>query len=467
MGGHMSKFFSDKRVQFIVVLLLSSVCLLIPCGEQYTMAIKKYVFLTVFAVLCVACSLCPLVVIAVLLPVSYLFSNVADMKTIYAPWTSQALWMMFGAFVLCYALEECGIMQRISYSILRMFGKSFNLLLYGIYFVGIVLAIITFNGHYVLMTFLAYAICQALGYSHQKESLLILGVGVLAGMNTKIFAYRPATMKIMLDGVQTIDPDFIMTMPMQMQYAFPSVVISLGFIWFLTKVYKTKNVKFAGGRTYFREKYQSLGKMSVQEKKGAVLLTILMAWILTERIHGLPAALAFMTLPWLCFVPGIDIASEKSVRRLDWGIMFFIAVCLSIGGVGTKLGVTSLISDAITPYLEQVTPLGFLYLVLSIGTLLNFILTPVALMATLPAPVTAIADKLGMDPSTPLITIIYATDMILLPFEAAAYLIIFGFGLMSFKDFFKLHSLKCLWYFIMFGVVQVPWWYLFDIIYKK
>ena len=457
---------NKKLMVFLGILAICSVFLIIPGSAQYTLKIKLFSCFTVFAILSIAADILPLVVPSVLLPVSYLFFGIADMQTIYSPWTTQTLWMMFGAFVLAHSLEECGIMERMAYGILRFFGSSYNTLLYGIYCVGLVLGIITFSGHYVLLVFLAYSICKALNYSNQRESLLILVVGGMAAMNIKIFAYCPATMFMMLGGVHTVEPGFSFTMMQQVIYTWPSLVIGATFIWVLTKVYHTNDIVFEGGRAYFREKYRSLGPMSVQEKKAAVFLAILMLWILTEPIHKLSSAFAFMALPWLFFVPGIDIATQASVKKLDWGLMFFISTCLSIGTVGSQIGITKLITENVGELLQHANPAIFLYLVLFLGTVLNFILTPVALMATLPAPVTSLASSMNIDPGTPLMAIMYSTDMIFLPFEAAAYLILFGFGLMSLKDFAKLHTLKVGWFFLLFGVIQIPYWYLLGVIYK-
>lgn len=451
---------------FLAVLAISSIFLFIPGTEHYTLKIKLFCAFTVFAILSIAADIFPLVVPSVLLPVSYFCFGIANMQTVYAPWTTQTLWMMFGAFVLAHALEECGIMERMAYGILRFFGASYNTLLYGIYCVGLILGIITFSGHYVLLVFLAYSICKALNYSNQRESLLILVVGGMAAMNIKIFAYCPATMLMMIGGVHTVDPTFNLTMVQQMIYTWPSLIIGASFIWVLTKIYHTHDIVFEGGRAYFREKYKSLGPMSVKEKKAAVFLAILMLWILTEPFHGFPSSIAFMALPWLFFVPGINIATQDSVNKLDWGLMFFISTCLSIGTVGSQIGVTKLITDNAGLLLNDASPSVFLYLVLTMGTLLNFILTPVALMATLPAPVATLSHSMNIDASTPLMTIMYSTDMIFMPFEAAAYLILFGFGLMSLKDFAKLHAMKVAWFFLLFGLIQLPYWHLIGAIYK-
>lgn len=110
------------------------------------------------------------------------------------------------------------------------------------------------------------------------------------------------------------------------------------------------------------------------------MLTIIMLWILTESIHKISSNYSFMILPWLCFVPGISIGTEASIKKINIGIIFFVAVCLCIGFTGTKLGFTQLLAKNIAEGIGQVAPSVFLYIIVALGTLVNLILTPGAIM---------------------------------------------------------------------------------------
>ena len=76
-------------------------------------------------------------------------------------------------------------------------------------------------------------------------------VGGIAALNVKLFAYRPATMSIMVSQVQTVDPGFSVSFSDQMLYNFPSVLMALSFIWILTKMYKSSEFVLPGGKQYF------------------------------------------------------------------------------------------------------------------------------------------------------------------------------------------------------------------------
>lgn len=98
--------------------------------------------------------------------------------------------MILGAFVLTNALEECGILMRIAYWIIKTCGGTYNRTLYALYLVGLVLGIICFCGHYLLLISLTYGICKAMGFGKSKEGTLMMMVGGIAALNVKLFAYR-------------------------------------------------------------------------------------------------------------------------------------------------------------------------------------------------------------------------------------------------------------------------------------
>lgn len=453
-----------KLIGWLVTIAISAAIMLIPVSETFTPEIRAYLMLSICVISIVAFDLMDIIIPSVLLPVAYYIFHVVPIQTAYAPFTTDTFWMILGAFVLTNALDECGILKRIAYWIIKTCGGTYNRTLYALYLVGLILGIITFCGHYLLLISLAYGICKAMGFGRSKESLLIMMVGGIAGLNVKLFAYRPSTMSMMVTQVKTIDPGFSVTFLDQMLYNCPSVLMAVSFIWLLTKIYKSHTFVLPGGKQYFEEEYRNLGPMSPAEKKAAVLLAILMIWISTEPLHGISANYSFMTLPWLCFVPGINIGTRKSINQINLGVIFFVAACLGIGIVGTKLGFTQLLAGKIAENISGIGVNCFLFLMLFLSTLVNLILSPGAMMAVLPAPFASLSLQLGMNPLPSLLTIIYSTDFVFLPHEVPAYLIMFGFGLMTMKDFIKLHLMKIAWFTLLFGLIQIPFWYAMGII---
>lgn len=446
------------KVKWLITVGIPLMIFLVPTNEMFSREVKLFFVFTSLIILMVAFEFFDSLIPALLLPTLYTVFGVVDAKVAFNSWTSTTLYMILGAFVLTNVLDESGLLNRIAYWCIKRSGGTYNGTLYGIFLAGIVLAIVTFNSSYVIMVTLAYGICRAMGFGKSKEAALLMMMGAMGALTVKVFIFNPVYVSLAETGARELVSDFTIAWHHQLIYNFPALVMALIYIWLITKLYKTKNIKFAGGKAYFESEYAKLGPMNLAEKKSILILIALMAFILTSPLHGMPVAYGFMLFPWLFFMPGINVGTTKSIKNINMSVIFFVSACMSIGGVATALGINTMLSEAITPIVAGMPPVGVLYLVLIVGTLSNFILTPTAMMGCLTTPLVQVALDLGMNIWPPILTIIYTTDMVFLPYEVAVLLIFFGFGMMSMADFVKLNCLKNLVFFVLFGLIQIPWW---------
>lgn len=450
-------------LKWLVTLGIPLFLFLIPNTEIYTGNIKLFFVFTVMIILMVAFEFFDSLIPALLLPTLYTVFNVVEAKTAFSSWTSLTLYMILGAFVLTNVLDESGLLRRIAYWCIRKSGGSYTGVLYGTFLVGIVLAVMTFNSSYVIMVTLAYGICKAMGFGKSKEAAIVMMTGAMGALTVKVFIFNPVYVSLAQAGTQQLIPEFTIAWHHQLLYNFPAFIMAIVFIWLLTKIYHTKNIKFEGGREYFEAEYQKLGAMSTAEKKSMLILLAMMLYILTNPLHGQKIEYGFMLFPWLFYLPGINVGTKESIKNINMSVIFFVSACMSIGSVATTLGINTILSEMVTPIVSGMSPVLVLYVILIIGTLSNLVLTPTAMMGCLTTPLVQVALDTGMNVWPSILTIIYSTDMVFLPYEVAVLLIFFGFGMMSMSDFIKLYSLKNLVVFILFGLLQIPWWHLMGI----
>ena len=164
------------------------------------------------------------------------------------------------------------------------------------------------------------------------------------------------------------------------------------------------------------------------------------------------------------FLPGIDLATEKDLKELNFPFILFITGCMAIGAVANVLGIGKIVSDLTLPVMQGMNATGIMMLVWVISVVLNLILTPLAIWATLSAPLANIALALGMDPLAFMYIMNYGTDQIFMPYEYALYLIYFSFGLIYFKDFVKLFTVKTILNGIFLVMVMIPYWKLIGLL---
>ncbi len=458
---------TDKKalVKWGIMILIGVLIMLTPVNDVYTQKIKIFLTITICAILTIAFELTPTMVPAVLMPTAYYITGIVPQQIAFSGWTQPTGWMIIGALFLANVLDETGILKRIAYFCIKSLGGSFNGVLYGLYIAGTVLAFISVNSAYAIVVTLALAICIALKLeAGSKAAAVVMMAGATGALTPGVFLYRPSWGAVITTNAQTVDPNFTMLWHHFPMYNIPCFLFGFVFIFIMTKVFKTKELEIGGTKEYFDKEYEKMGKMRTAEKKSLIMVSILLLYVLTSPLHGYNIAYAFMILPWLAFLPGINIATIHSIKHLNIGTVFFVMSCLTIASAGNNVGISDLISAVISPIAMQAGPIGLTFIMLFVGIIANLLLTPLAMITALTPIIIQICADMGMTPWAPIMSLIYSTDMYFLPHEVSCLVLMFGFGMITMKDFAKIATLKTIVYFLGFCLIQIPYYILMGIL---
>lgn len=455
------KFDPGKLIKWGISVGVPLMLLLIPVNEAFTAQARLFLVLSIMAILIIAFDLVNMLIPSILLPTAYVVLGVVEQKVAFQGFSTPTLWVILGAYAFTVALDESGILRRIALIVIKKLGGTYNATLYAIYIVGVILGQLCFCGHYFLMIGFVYGICRAMKLKPcSKEGAIMMGVGGMAALNVKVFLYQTSNMSLLINGYQSIYPDFSIT-PLQLfLYNCPEFLVAMAFIWLLTKIFHTSEVQFEGGKAYFENEHTRMGKMGTIEKKATIMLVALMGYIMLQPLHKFSINYGFMVIPWFAFLPGINIGYDESIEKIKkfFGTFMFAGVCITIGQVANVLGLGELLADLMMPVLAPMGHVGLTYGVLVLGAVANLLLTPAAMCSLLPTMLGSIYQTLGYNPMGGVLTVIYSLDMIFLPHEVTAYLVLYGFGMMSMKQFIQFFGGKTLFTFVLFGLLQIPWW---------
>lgn len=140
-------------------------------------------------------------------------------------------------------------------------------------------------------------------------------------------------------------------------------------------------------------------------------------------------------------------------------MVFFCIACLSIGTVSSYLGIGELVADLLVPALSGMNSTLVMVAIYAVAVILNFLLTPLAILAGFSEPIAQIAAGLGLNPVGAMYSLFMGCDQVLLPYEYLTYMIFYGFGLIKLTDFMKILGFKMVAATVVLAVVMIPWWH--------
>lgn len=456
---------TNKKIwQWAVSIILPLLICLIPLSDVYTAQLRIFFIVTLFAILLVAFDLVDSLIAAVVLFMGYYATGIVDAATVFSSWSNDVAWMIIGSLVFAAALNETGIMKRFAYSLILKLGGSYTKMLWAIYFVGVIISVLTSCNGFPLLAAIAFAICKGLGYSlGSKESNGIALAAMAGSVCPFAWLYNPINAGVGDAVLKLINPDLSITWVSYLQISWPWFAFDLLWMILLTKVFFRSTG--AGVKTeFFANELGKLGKITNAEKKALVLTVIIVLYMIIASFTGWKTAYGFSLIAWVVFLPGINLANSDTLKKVNFGVVFFTVACITIGSVGNALGVGELINTLVGPMLEHVSNIGFVGGVWGISTVANFLLTPVACSTVLGVPLMQIGASLGVDPVATLFTIMMNTSNVFMPHENTAYLLFFAFGLMMMKDFIKYNAIRMVGHLVFMMAIIVPYWFLIGIL---
>jgi len=465
-GDFMAEVIEKNKGAFfkwVITFLVPIICFLIPTSEIYTHNIKMFLVVTSFCILIIAFELMQLIAIAILFPFAYILTGAIPVEIALKSWTTTAPWVTLGGVILACIMERVGLLQRIAYWCIIKLGKSYQGLIFGILLGGNILNFITGGQGWIPMAAFCYGVCKALNVKKFSiDAALISLTGGISVSSSCFFFYTPFYMTVMLNNARNVVPDLSVNMASFFFQMCPYVIFMILFVWLLPKIFKP-TMAFQSV-DYFKEEYQKLGKMSFDEKKTTIGILLVLLFMLTGDLHHIDIDWGFIILPWILFLPGINVGKYKDIKDTDFTILFFGACCMEIGLVASYLGVGQAFAQVLQPLLCSQPDYLILIILYVVSVITNFLLTPLAILASLSEPTVQIAVSLGIHPLGALYALMMGLDQIFMPHEFLNYVVIMAFGLVSMKDFIKIMTLKTILATVFVVGVMIPWWYFIGIV---
>lgn len=432
--------------------------LLIPVGGAMTEEIRRFLALTLFALIAWALSIVPVYVSGTALTILYVLTNTATPEVVFSPWATMVPWISLGGLTLSVIFEKTGLLSRIAFWFISVTGGSYRGIVIGLTASGALVGLLvpSMTGRVVLYAALSLGIIHALKLRpNSNEAAGIMFGGFMASIACA-WLFMSAN-----DNVLIIN-SFLIDAGQGVSWLRYVVVMFIPAVIFTAALVAATLVLFPGrleveGKAEFQQKLQSLGKIKPQEIK---FLVILGGLILALVFTSIAAGWLFMAAVVVCFIPGIGIATEDDLKQVNYMMVFFVAQTMSIGAVATQLGLPKLVTDAMLPMLAGTNNYVFLLLVMAFGIIVNFLMTPLAGITAFGATIIELANSLGLSAPGAAFSFVWGVEQLILPYEWVMFLILFSYNMFDMKKAIAWSATRMAVAGAAMAAVILPYWML-------
>ena len=139
---------SKKELIGWIVTIFCVALVMLGFNDGTTLNSQQTLFfaITLFYILITAFELLPNMAIAVLLPFTYLFFNLATAANIFSSWSNNVVWMCLGGMWAANILARIGLLRRMVIWCITHLGYSYRRLVLGFAVAGILLTVISPSG---------------------------------------------------------------------------------------------------------------------------------------------------------------------------------------------------------------------------------------------------------------------------------------------------------------------------------
>ncbi len=450
------KLSRKEGLTWLSIIICLAIIWMIPTNEIFNEKIQLFLMITIATIIIFATEIMDNLIPSLLLPLLYVTFNLVPAPVAFSPWSTDIPWMVLGGFLFASVLDRTGLLKRIVYWIIIKTGATYRGIIFGL----ILLAMIPFVSTIPMAT-ITYGICKALDLGKSRASAGIMMAAACGVLTRGFFIYTPGNLGILLGISKEIQP-----LPMDYgTFLFQNLVfVPLVFVLGWVASVMMKPEKPISGKDYFITARANLGPMNPEEKKCALVSFLLMIGLFTTHLTGISTVMIFAGGSTLLFLPIIGCGTRKDIQSVNFSMIVFICACMSIGAAATTLGIGKLIAVNLLPHLNNLSATAFLMGTWFFAVLLNFLLTPLAAMATFGALLTQTSLDLGINPYLTNYVFFQGLDQIIFPYEYALYMIFFSFGLIPIKDFMKFFGVKMLICGLFLFLIGIPYWHLIHLL---
>ncbi len=291
-----------------------------------------------------------------------IISGVTNLGTAFSAFSGTTIWLMIGAFGLAGGLSASGLMTRIALNVMKLFPGTYVGQLSAVTASSVLLAPILpdANAKVAILLPVVDQISDQMGYEpHSKGYTGLSSMAIMIGQFLgRVFFTGSVDPALCLSLVAGLSLGWMAWLKFTWVFGLCLLVLLfiIHLIYFNPERGKGKAERSAIGKEVIEARLKELGKMSWQETLSLVIMIITILLWITEKSHGIPAAVVAVSA-WCAFMLINLFKPQDIFTKITWPVIIFagaiigMSACISTSGLG--VWIAQLVSPIVAPLADK------------------------------------------------------------------------------------------------------------------
>lgn len=372
----MSKQLKSKLLGFgLAIAALLLIAYLPAESEAMTRAAWQYLGCFVFMLVLIisravpdwAAVLCTMAVLVAL--------RVASVAEVTSQFASSTVWLCIGVFIMSIGINNSGFMKRLALWVLSKFPGTYAGQVTAMLLSGVIMSPIipSSTAKTSMMAPFVVQVCEASGVERNSKQSLGLWFANFMGTNQLGMAFVSGSVYValMLGFVGES-----LSWGRWFSLAVVWYVVCIILVYLFCRIFcKPTGEQKAANVEFIKEQYKALGKLSLKEKQGIIIILIALVLWLTQKSHGVDAGMVAILADVAFIACGLITPPEVGSKGM-WTITIFVGGVLSVAGLMQSLGVSTWLAGILGPVFAPIlsSPWIFVPALCIITYLLRFVI---------------------------------------------------------------------------------------------
>ena len=287
-------------------------------------------------------------------------SKVATVGQVTSQFATSTVWLCIGVFIMSIGINNSGFMKRLALWVLSKFPGTYAGQVTAMLLSGVIMSPIipSSTAKTSMMAPFVVQVCEASGVERNSKQSLGLWFANFMGTNQLGMAFVSGSVYValMLGFVGES-----LSWGRWFSLAVVWYVVCIILVYLFCRIFcKPTGEQKAANVEFIKEQYKALGKVSLKEKQGIIIVVVALILWLTQKKHGIDAGMIALLADVAFIACGLITPPEVGAKGM-WTITLFVGGVLSVAGLMQSLGVSTWLAGILGPIFAPILSSPWLF----------------------------------------------------------------------------------------------------------